>query len=239
METLGRTGVQPALKPVLRAVQRPEIRLTARGAVIGLFVVCFLSLLFASWTGWSAVADLGFVSGCAAAGWYTKRGALLAIAVSPPVIYFTACLIAEWLTSSGTFTLLEGIFVTLGTSAPWLFGGTALTLGITICRGLPSEIMDLFDDLRALWARLLRVAQLSWCGEGHPLLNRLDLGNVGEPVRGQGLQQLADQFLRHRGAAAHPYRSGAFQPGTVNLAGVINQVRGAGAGVLRHLNQAD
>jgi hypothetical protein len=155
METLGRTRVQPALGPVLRAVQEPDIRLTARGAVLGLFAVCFFSLLLAEWTGWSALGDLGFVGGCAAAAWYAKRGALLAIVISPPVIYFTACLMSEWLTSSGTFALFEGIFVTLGTSAPWLFFGTLLTLGITLCRGLAGEVVDFIDDLRVLWGRLL------------------------------------------------------------------------------------
>jgi hypothetical protein len=191
METLGRTRVQPALKPVLRAVQQPEIRLTARGAVLGLFLVCFVSLLFAELTGWSAVGDLGFVGGCAAAGWYTKRGALLGVVISPPVIYFAACLITEWLTSSGTFTLLEGIFVTLGTSAPWLFTGTVITAVIGLWRGLPGEIVDFVDDLRVLWARLLS-AEFSWRGEGHPLLYRRHLGYVGEPVRGQGLQDFAN-----------------------------------------------
>jgi hypothetical protein len=197
METLGRTRVQPALSPVLRAVQEPEVRLTARGAVLGLFAVCFLSLLLAEWTGWSGLGDLGFIGGCAAAAWYAKRGALLAIAISPPVIYFAACLISEWLTSSGTFALFEGIFVTLGTSAPWLFSGTLLTLGIALCRGLPGEIVDFIDDLRVLWGRLLRLAEFSWRGEGHALLHRLDLGHLGETMPGQGFQELADQFLRH------------------------------------------
>jgi hypothetical protein len=172
-------------------VQQPEIRLTARGAVLGLFLVCLVSLLFAELTGWSAVGDLGFVGGCAAGGWYTKRGALLGVVISPPVIYFAACLITEWLTSSGTFTLLEGIFVTLGTSAPWLFTGTVITAVIGLWRGLPGEIVDFVDDLRVLWARLLN-AEFPWRGEGHPLLYRRHLGHVGEPVRGQGFQDFAD-----------------------------------------------
>jgi hypothetical protein len=192
METLGRIGLEPVLKPVLRAVQQPEVRLTARGAVLGLFALCFLSLLFAELTGWSAVGDLGFVGGCVAAGWYTKRGSLLAVTISPPLIYFAACLITEWLTSSETFTLLEGIFVTLGTSAPWLFTGSAVTLAIGLWRGLPGEIMDFIDDLRVLWARLLRGAELTRGGEGHLLLHRRYLGYVSETMRSQGLEYLAD-----------------------------------------------
>jgi hypothetical protein len=126
-----------------------QIRLTARGALLGLFVLCFLTQLLADWTGWSAIADMAFVGGCAAVSWYTKRGALLAIVVSPPLIYLAACGIAEWLTASGTFTTLEGIFVTLGTSAPWLFLGTALSVVITVWRGLPGEIMDAIAELRS------------------------------------------------------------------------------------------
>src|ERR1700677_4085539 len=230
METLGRTRVQPALGPVLRAVQEAEIRLTARGAGLWLLAV---------WPRWSAIGDLGFVGGCAAAAWYAKRGALLAIAISPPVIYFAACLISEWLTSSGSFALLEGIFVTLGTSAPWLFSGTLLALGITLCRGLPGEVVDFADDLRVLWGRLLRVAEFSWRGEGHALLHCLDLGHIGEAVPGQGFQELADQFLRHRGPAANPHRGSSVQPGGVQLAGVVHQIGGPGARILRHLDEAD
>lgn len=125
-------------------------RLTARGSVIGLFAACFLTLLFASATGWSALPDMAFVGGCAAGAWYTKRGALLPLAVSPPLIFFLACLSVQWLTTSDGLTMLTGIFVTLGTSAPWMFLGTALTVAIGLYRGLGSEVVDLFIDLRDL-----------------------------------------------------------------------------------------
>jgi hypothetical protein len=133
-----------------RRVARANIRLTARGAVLGLFAACFLTQLLASATGWSAIPDMAFVGGCAAGAWYTKRGALLPLAVSPPLIFFLACLAVQWFTASGLFTTLTGIFVTLGTSAPWLFLGTALTVVIGSCRGLGSEIADLLIDLRDL-----------------------------------------------------------------------------------------
>ena len=164
METLGRRVVGSAelqlraQRPAPRRGPGADIRLTARGAVLGLFAACFLTLLLAAWTGWSALADLAFVAGCAAGAWYTKRGALLAVVVSPPLIFFIACLLVQWLTSTGTIYTLEGIVITLGTSAPWLFLGTALTLGIALFRGLPGELMDVFDDLRVLWARLSRGA---------------------------------------------------------------------------------
>jgi hypothetical protein len=125
-----------------------HIQLTARGSVLGLFITCFLALLLADWTGWRAIADLAFVAGGGAAAWYTKRGALLPLVVSPPIIFLAACVCAELLTSSSTFTTMTGIFVTLGTSMPWLFIGTALVLAVALGRGLAGEIADIVADLR-------------------------------------------------------------------------------------------
>lgn len=131
---------------------RPGIQLTARGAVLGLFVVCFAAMVLAEWTGWTALTGLVFVAGGGAAARYTKRGALLPLAVSPPVIFLAACAAAEMLTAPSTFATLTGIIVTLATASPWLFTGTALILGIAVCRGLPGEIADLMTDLRILIA---------------------------------------------------------------------------------------
>jgi len=125
-------------------------RLTARGAVLALFLLCFLTQLLASPTGWSAVPDVAFIGGCAAAAWYTKRGALLPIAVSPPLVFFLTCLLVQWLTTSGSIALLTGVFVTLGTSEPWLCTGTALAVLIGLYRGLGGEVADLFASLRDL-----------------------------------------------------------------------------------------
>jgi hypothetical protein len=118
--------------------------------VTGLFAACFLTQLFAAATGWSAISDMAFVGGCGAGAWYTKRGALLPLAVSPPLIFFLTCLLVQWLTTSGGIMLATGIFVALGTSAPWLFLGTALTIVIGLYRGLGGEVHDLVIDLRDL-----------------------------------------------------------------------------------------
>ena len=149
----GRPGPARRAGPTRRASRRgvsATFRLTARGAVLGLFATCFLSLLLAAVTGWSAIPDIAFVGGCGAGAWYTKRGALLPLAVSPPLIFFTSCLLVQWITASGTFATLAGIFVTLGTSAPWLYLGTALTVVIGLYRGLGSEVVDLLIDVRDL-----------------------------------------------------------------------------------------
>lgn len=120
--------------------------------MLGLFVVCFLAMLVAEWTGWTALTGLAFVGGGGTAAWYTKHGALLPLAVSPPVVFLIACVSSEMLTAPTTFTTLTGIFVTLATASPWLFAGTALILGIAVCRGLPGEIADLVADIRLLFS---------------------------------------------------------------------------------------
>jgi hypothetical protein len=135
------------LRRVSRQAGASSVELTARGAVLGLFATCFLALLLAAWTGWTAVADLAFVGGCAAAARYTRRGALLPVAVSPPVIFLAASLVVQMLTAAGSLSVLTGIFVTLGTSAKWLFFGTAVTLVITTGRGLLVELRDYVEDV--------------------------------------------------------------------------------------------
>lgn len=115
-----------------------------------MFAVCFLALLLVDWTGWSACGDVVFIAGCAGAAYLTRRGSLLVVAVTPPLIYFLAALAAAFLTTSGTFSLLSGLFITLGTSAPWLFLGTGMALGIATFRGLPEEVADFVADLRGM-----------------------------------------------------------------------------------------
>ena len=129
------------------------IQLTARGSVVGLFAACFLTLLLADWTGWRAIADLAFVTSGGAAAWYTRRGSLLPLAVSPPIIFLVACVCAELITQQGTLTTAIGIFVTLGTSTPWLFIGTALVLGVSLSRGLADEIANHMAELRGVIRR--------------------------------------------------------------------------------------
>jgi len=158
METLGPPR-PPRARPV--AAGRParagagsgrgvSVRLTARGAVSGLFAFCFVAMLLVDWTGWSAVGDVAFIAGSAGTAYLTRRGSLLAVSVTPPMIYFLAVLGASLVTMSGTFSVLSGLFITLGTSAPWLFLGTGLSLGVTTFRGLPEEVADFVADLRGL-----------------------------------------------------------------------------------------
>ena len=122
-------------KPSPRLDPAGQVRLTGRGAILMLFALTFVSLLLATWTGWGILADAAFVCGCGVVTYYTRTSGLRALVVSPPLLFLAACVCVEVLTASGAFLAAEGILVTLGTSAPWLFMGTALTFVVALGRG--------------------------------------------------------------------------------------------------------
>jgi hypothetical protein len=122
-------------EPTPRLQPRASVRLTGRGAIAALFGLCFFTQLIADWTGWGTLAGAAFVCGCGAATYYTRTSGLSAVVVAPPLLFFAGSVCAELITAPGTFLAAEGILVTLGTSAPWLFTGTALTIVVAIGRG--------------------------------------------------------------------------------------------------------
>ena len=125
----GPHGATPRLEP------KSSVRLTGRGAIAALFALCFGTQLIAAWTGWGTLAGAAFVCGCGAVTYYTRTSGLRAVVVAPPLLFFAGSVCAQLLTASGTFMAAEGILVTLGTSAPWLFTGAALTIVVAIGRG--------------------------------------------------------------------------------------------------------
>lgn len=135
----------PAGRPASGAA---VLRLTGRGAILGLFVLLFVGILISGWLGTGVLADLLFLLGCGAMAWYTKPDDLLSVSVSPPLAFFFACVLAKLATSSGGTSAAEGILVTLATSAPWLFAGTALTIVIALRRGLLDNLRDLRAGLQ-------------------------------------------------------------------------------------------
>ena len=124
------------------------LRLTGRGAILGLFLLLFVGILISGWLNSGIPADLLFLLGCGAMAWYTKPRDLLSVSISPPLAFFCACVLAKLITSSGGTSAAEGILVTLATSAPWLFAGTALTIVIALRRGLLDNIRDLRASLQ-------------------------------------------------------------------------------------------
>jgi Domain of unknown function (DUF6542) len=125
-----------------------SITLTGRGAAVMLFAACFLGLLAATRTGWSALGDVIFVTACAVVACYTRVSGLRGLVVCPPLAFFAGIVLAQALTAADTFSALTGILVTLGDSAPWLFLGTALTAAIAFGRGWRPRI-GVLTDLRA------------------------------------------------------------------------------------------
>ncbi len=135
-----------------------SVKLTGRGAVVALFAVCFLSLLFAAWTGWSAFADVVFVMTCGVVTCYTRVSGLRAVVVCPPLAFFAGTVLAQVITASDTFSAAAGILVTLADSALWLFTGTALVAAIALGRGYRPKVpaipplINLREALRDVWS---------------------------------------------------------------------------------------
>ena len=118
-----------------RPRSRRMITLTGRGAAVALFAATFLALLMAAWTGWSALADVIFVTTCGAVACYTRISGLRGLVVCPPLAFFAGIVLVQVLTAPDTFSAVTGMLLTLGGSALWLFTGTALTLAIALGRG--------------------------------------------------------------------------------------------------------
>jgi hypothetical protein len=94
------------------------------------------------------------LTGCVLAARFARRSALLAVAVSPPLVFAIAVVCAEAVTGSATaghsgfLAATEGVFLTLAGAAPWLFASVAICLVITLLRGLPQCVRDLREELR-------------------------------------------------------------------------------------------
>lgn len=142
-----RRGSPPVRPSPVSGPPRPA-SLTARGAIFAVFAASFLGLLVASWLNWGALGDAVFFTATGLAAFYVRRGRLLPVVVSPPVLFALACVLVKTMTSSGTTSALAGTMVTLANSAPWLFAGTALTLAIALGRGLGGELSALRAQLR-------------------------------------------------------------------------------------------
>jgi hypothetical protein len=128
----------------------PGVRLTGRGAVMGMLAVFALSLLAASWLGWGVLAGAFFVAGSAAAVLYVRPPDLLVVTIAPPLLFCVALIAVKAVTATGDMALstAEGVAVTLAGAAPWLFAGTVLSLVIAWSRGLRERVRELMEELR-------------------------------------------------------------------------------------------
>jgi hypothetical protein len=130
------------------AAQAPGLRLTGRGAMLGIFLLCFLGLLASDRLGWGPLTGGTFVAASVLAAVLTQRSDLLTVAVSPPALFLVAVICDKALTSpGGLISLAAGILITLANCAPWLLGGTALSLVIAFSRGLRGNVTALSKEL--------------------------------------------------------------------------------------------
>jgi hypothetical protein len=133
-----------------RRARSGSITLTGRGAAVALFAACFLGLLIAAWTGWDLLADVMFVMTSGLVACYTRVSGLRGVVVCPPLAFLAGSVLAQLITAADAFAAATGILVTLGTSAPWLFTGTGLTMAIALGRGWRPELaMAMLANLRA------------------------------------------------------------------------------------------
>jgi len=133
-----------------RRTRSGSIRLTGRGAAVTLFTACFCGLLFAAWTGWNLLADAIFVMTCGLVTCYTRASGLRGVVVCPPLAFLAGSVLAQLITAPDAFSAATGILITLGTSAPWLFTGTGLTVAIALGRGWrPELVTSMLGNLRA------------------------------------------------------------------------------------------
>jgi len=151
------TRMTPAasqMTPAASQMAPPATRMTARGAVVAMFLLFLMGTLAAGWLHLELLAGLSFVAGCALAAYYSRRDALLTVVVSPPLVFMAALVIAELLTSHedtvrhSLTAAAEGIVLTLAAVAPWLFSGVIIGLVIALLRGLPQCLRDLSAELR-------------------------------------------------------------------------------------------
>ena len=149
-QVAGRKGRAQGPPPRARS---GSITLTGRGAAVALFAACFLGLLIAAWTGWDLLADALFVMTCGLVTCYTRASGLRGLVVCPPLAFLAGSVLAQAITAADAFSAAVGILVTLGTSAPWLFTGTGLTVVIALGRGWRPELASLREAVRDMRPR--------------------------------------------------------------------------------------
>lgn len=118
---------------------RAGLRLTARGAIVMLFVITLVGLPF--------LPGPAFVAACLAAVLLVRPRDLLPLVVTPPLVFFAAAVVVELVRALGSGSMLQtfglGMFTALSSGAPWLFASSALALGVAWVRGLPANLREM------------------------------------------------------------------------------------------------
>src|SRR6185437_8683885 len=101
------------------------------------------------------LAGLGYGAGCLLAVAFARRGALLFVATTPPLIFLIALICAQLITATGSTLLAtaEGTVLALAAASGWLFACTAGCIALAVLRGLPQCIRDLTAEMNGRPAR--------------------------------------------------------------------------------------
>jgi hypothetical protein len=125
------------------------VRLTGRGALVVVFVLCLAGLAVSGWLHWGLLAGSTFMAASCLAAARTQRSDLLVVAVSPPALFLIAVICVKALGSAGDLlSTAEGTLITLADNAPWLLAGTLLSVIIAFSRGMWDNVRTLGKDLR-------------------------------------------------------------------------------------------
>jgi hypothetical protein len=123
------------------------VRLTGRGAVVGMTVLFVIGLLASSSVGGDVLAGLTFAVGATVAARYTTPADLLVVAVAPPAVFAVVLFGVKAASAPGSLlSLLTAWLLALATAAPWLIAGMAASLLIAWRRGLPRSAGRLWRD---------------------------------------------------------------------------------------------
>jgi hypothetical protein len=121
--------------------------LTGRGGIVLIFGVGLLAKSFGGVSHLGFLSGLGFAAACGVAAVATRRGDLLTLVVSPPLVFLAITVVSEFMGAIGERSLLRSMFVgvitTFAAGAPWLFFGTALAIVVALPRGLPATLRAL------------------------------------------------------------------------------------------------
>ena len=127
----------------------PSVRLTGRGGVLAVFAISFAGAFAASAAHVGVLAGISYVAACVFAASVVRRGQLLPVVVTPPMLFALAVLSVQAITATGgVLSVAGGTVVTLGNVAPWLFAGSAAGSIIALARGLAGDVRALRESLR-------------------------------------------------------------------------------------------
>jgi hypothetical protein len=125
------------------------VRVTGRGGILAVFAISFMGVFAASLSHAGVLAGLSYLVACVLAACLVRRGHLLPIVVTSPMLFGVAVVCVQAMTAAGgVLSVAGGTLVTLGNVAPWLFAGTALAAIIAFARGLAGELRGLRASLR-------------------------------------------------------------------------------------------